>query len=205
MNIHGTAKGGAVGKKDFGVAFSSGGGGITEYETTTYTNNDANDDGSNHKIYTLSNGTVARLVNASQIISGGALDGFKMKQMKVLCQKLGSPSNGNLVYGRIWDTDSLSMDVLETSSDTFNVDAISTSAPYTELTFNFTGDITLNADYKIGIYWAGGGGTGNGTSIVLRAYYSRDTDNDDVIFNEFNPGEKCVQATTTNLWQWVSV
>ena len=49
MKIHGTAKGGAVGKKDFGVAFSSGGGSITEYETTTYTNNDANDDAANNR------------------------------------------------------------------------------------------------------------------------------------------------------------
>jgi len=202
MKIHGTAKGGALSKKDFGVAFGGGAAGL-EYATTTYTLDDATDADSNLKIYTLTNGTVARLCNASKVVSGGDLEGMAIKEMKVLIQKLGSPSNGNLVYGRIWGTDSESMDVLETSEDTFNIDTISDSAPYTECTFNFTGDITLSADYKIGIYWAGGGGTGSGTSIVMRAK-NRTTDNSDLIANEFNPSEKWNDDTLKNMWQYFS-
>ena len=39
MKIHGTAKGGALGKKDFGVAFSSGGGGTNTTYTQALSNN----------------------------------------------------------------------------------------------------------------------------------------------------------------------
>ena len=167
------------------------------YETTTYINDDANTDGSNHKIYAN-----ARLCNASKVATLSALVGVKMTEMKVLCQKHGSPASST-IYGRIWGADNTSMDVLETSSTTYNTDAISDSAPYTELTFDFTGDITLAVDLKIGIYASISGGT-TANSIVLRAYNPRTTDNADVLFVEYNPTEKWVVATSYNLWQSAS-
>ena len=44
MKIHGTAKGGALSKKDFGVAFSSGGGGCTAGDDLAYTTDGSRDD-----------------------------------------------------------------------------------------------------------------------------------------------------------------
>ena len=167
------------------------------YETTTYKLNDDNDTDSNLKIYAN-----ARLVNASRVVSGGALDGFKMTEMKCLCQKIttgGTPTNST-IYGRIWNTDDNSMDVLETSSTlSYDTDGVSDSEPYTELTFAFTGDVTLSANYKIGIYCSISGGTSS-KAIVLRANNTT-ADNSDVIMTEFNPDEKWNDDTPKNLWQ----
>ena len=172
---------------------------LPPYATTTYTNDDANDLGSNHKIY----GT-GRYVNASKIGSEGvsALVGMKMKEMKCLCQKIGSPASST-IYGRIWDTDNTDMDILETSPTTYDTDSISDSAPYTTLTFDFSGDITLTTDYKVGIYASISGGTSS-NSIVLRAYSPRTTDNADLLFVEWNPGEDWNVSSSTNLWQYFS-
>ena len=56
MKIHGTAKGGAESKKDFGVAFSSGGGGVgCTYETDFSTNTGWTTQGANFTIDTTNN------------------------------------------------------------------------------------------------------------------------------------------------------
>ena len=169
---------------------------LIEYATTTYTNNDDNTGDSNLKIYSS-----ARYCNASRVVAGGALVGMNMTETKVLIQRVGSPASST-IYGRIWNTDSESMDILETSSITFNTDSISDSEPYTECTFTFTGDITLAADYKIGIYASISGGTSS-NAIVMRA---NDTtaDNSDVIANEYNPSQKWTDDTPKNMWQYFS-
>ena len=163
-----------------------------EYATTTYTNDDANDGDSNLKIY----GT-GRLANASRVVENGALDGFTMSQFTVKIQKVGSPASST-IYGRIWNTASESIVIVATSSDTFNTDDISTSAPYTNCTFTFPNTVLL-ANYKIGIYAEISGGTSS-NAIVMRA---NDTtaDNADVVANEYNPTEFWNDDTAKNMWQ----
>jgi len=165
------------------------------YETTTYINDDDDDAGSNLKIYSS-----ARYCNASRVVSGGALDGFTMTEFTVKIQRVGSPANST-VYGRIWNTDSESMDVIATSIDTVMTDDLSDSEPYDEVTFTFPATVLL-ANYKIGIYASISGGTSS-NAIVMRA---NDTtvDNADVIANEYNPSQKWEDDTPKNMWQSVS-
>ena len=191
MKIHGTAKGGALSKKDFGVAFSASGGATSEYDTTTFTNNDDNNFA--YKIY-----STGRYVNASEIISGGTLDGVKLNQMKCLCQKIGSP-NSSTIYGRIFEDTNDPLTTIETSTDTYNTDDITTGDAGTELTFNFSGDTTLAAGNRVGIYASIAGGT-NVKAIGLRNYQPRTTDNAVVTFSEWNP-DKWEDDGNYNLWQ----
>ena len=167
-----------------------------EYATTTYTNNDDDDAGSNLKIYAN-----ARLANASRVVENGALDGQTLSEFTVKIQKVGSPANST-VYGRIWDTDSESLDIVATSGDTYMTDSLSDSEPYTQKTFTFDPAIVLLANYKIGIYAEISGGTSS-NAIVMRA---NDTtaDNADVVATEYNPSEKWNDDLPKNMWQYFS-
>ena len=86
MKIHGTAKGGALSKKDFGVAFSSGGGGIStvcynadelntiyEFVKTTTTNRvvGAYIDGTSNPVYNEDVTAIAIYIYAESDTSGG--------------------------------------------------------------------------------------------------------------------------------------
>ena len=167
-----------------------------EYATTTYTNNDDDDAGSNLKIYAN-----ARLCNASRVVENGALDGSTITEFTVKIQRVGSPANST-VYGRIWNTASESLVIVATSGDTVMSDDLSDSEPYTQVTFTFDPAIVLLANYKIGIQSAISGGTSS-NAIVMRA---NDTtaDNSDVVANEFNPSEKWNDDLPKNMWQYFS-
>ena len=128
MKIHGTAKGGALGKKDFGVAFSSAGGGAPCVEADY----DWADCGSDNPL-TISDGGQG----AGAWIRNGDLIGAKIK---TLTQKMyrHESASGNMICHQINSGDT---GTIKSTSDIIAISEISsTSTSYgsaTSITFTF--------------------------------------------------------------------
>ena len=134
MKIHGTAKGGALSKKDFGVAFSTAAAGCTTetvYEQTT-TNDDINFDSDYTKIgvkYTAAS-NLGKLAKAT----------FNLK-------KTGTPSGTVECHYFSGTTDT------ETSSDSYDISEFTTS--YAEKEFTFSEENVISQNDIIAVVYTG--------------------------------------------------
>jgi len=141
MKIHGTAKGGALSKHDFGVAFSSGGGGIS---TVCYNADNLNtryefvdDTGSNTVVGAYIDGTSNPVYNQD------------VTAIAIYIYAESDTSGGVFALG-VWDSDG----DLKNESDTFTVDAMpvgtSPANPTEKITKTITSTTIADGD-TIGI------------------------------------------------------
>ena len=125
MKIHGTAKGGAESKKDFGVAFSGGAAPCVEADY------DWTDCGSDNPL-TISDG----VQGAGAWIRNGDLIGAKIKTLTQKIYRVGTAS-GNVICHQINQSDT---STIKSTSDTVAINGFTTSTSYgsaTSITFTF--------------------------------------------------------------------
>jgi len=154
MKIHGTAKGGALSKKDFGVAFGDSAVPFEEWiPEVSGTPNSPDWDS-----------TKAR---GFQVTSGNPLIG---NSLKTVAFKLWSIQNGGSDFDLVISLYSSSGAIRETSTNSFSAFSLSTTTPEFK-TFNFDGDETINEDDVIAL-WHGS----NHLLHVLQYSYPNTTD-----------------------------
>ena len=114
MKIHGTAKGGAISKKDFGVAFGgAGGNGGGTVDSNSFTNDNAGAQGISL--------TGTRTGSGISINSGSELIGKTPTKITWMPYIVGSPSGGNLTC-RIYTPDGTATGTLQaTSTNSFTM------------------------------------------------------------------------------------
>ena len=115
MKIHGTAKGGALSKKDFGVAFSSGGGGGLEISMENYDDPmSLQKDGSESYGYTLQENhlLIGKTIQSVSFFLKAGYGEITSGEISVYCGQNSSGTAGNVVIGTI-DASSLSTDEFE--------------------------------------------------------------------------------------------
>jgi len=135
MKIHGTAKGGALSKKDFGVAFSAGGAaGCTQKWIGTA--------GSGFSDASITAATDARVEKFAQ--SGGTT--FNVCKFSAYLKK--SDTLNATIYAKIWN----SSGVKATSDDTYVNDDIDDEYAWFEFEFD---DIALAEGEWMGIWYDG--------------------------------------------------
>ena len=131
MKIHGTAKGGILSKKDFGVAF---GGGVACNANTVTDGTSGSATG------------IAKDIVGQQITTGNSLVGESCCSVTMRIKRIGSPS-GNMTAGRVNISDT-SGNFEDSFDETVDVSTVPTS--YTDYTFTGTGG-TIEADDVIGV------------------------------------------------------
>ena len=161
MKIHGTATGGALGKKDFGVAFGGGAAGATTYDTECYTNND--DDRDSDQIATRSGSR--REWGGLAIVADGALKDKYATKIRFKLHASGAVT-GNLV-GQIRSGVTTSSEGTNqlTSSNTIDLDDTDIQSDTTFQEFEFDGSYKFgtNSNEAILIYWASDQSNGSAT------------------------------------------
>jgi len=138
MKIHGTAKGGALSKKDFGVAF---GGGAVCSNTTVYEVETSDDD-------TNFDANYERI--GLQYV--GSTDLGLLSTAKFYLKKAGNPT-GNITCQYYQN----SLTSTETASET--VDASTVGSSYAAYTFNFAEENQIGQNDIIAVVWTDGGTT----------------------------------------------
>jgi len=145
MKIHGTAKGGAIGKKDFGVAFSASGAVASCVDSDGWTL-----DKNNAIPESINNGSgVDKPAYGMQVTADEDFDGVTLVTFKCRVHRLGTPS-GNLEC-RLYAT--LGGTLTQTSSTVVDVTTLDTSVNELEYTFTST---TLTTNNVIVLYIVGG-------------------------------------------------
>jgi len=138
MKIHGTAKGGAISKKDFGVAFSSNGGG----GVVTWIPNVSGTAGTTDWAPTKARGF--------QVTSGNPLIN---NLLSTVAFKLSKIDNGGIpdfdLYIKLYSSSGA---IRETSTNSFNTSTLDGSPTFK--TFTFDGDVTIDEDDVIAL-WRG--------------------------------------------------
>ena len=171
MKIHGTAKGGALSKNDFGVAFGSPIPSITQSQLET-----GGSAGSAHFYESGASYT------GMKFNSGTALGvGENIIQFKMNFKRTGSAS-GN-VTAKLFDSDGTT--VRETSSTSLSASTVSTS--YTWYTFDFSNSVEIeNGDIIACVYSAGSGAAymtaqWHGTDVYdgTNSIFTNEADGDD--------------------------
>ena len=154
MKIHGTAKGGALSKKDFGVAF---GGGVTCTDTTVYevetSDGDKNFDANYERI-------------GLQYV--GTDDLGLLSSAQFYLKSAGSPTGD--ITCQYYKAESLTS--TETASET--VDASTVGGSYAAYTFNFAKENQIAQNDIIAVVWTDGGTT---NKIRVATDYSLATTN----------------------------
>jgi len=181
MKIHGTAKGGAISKKDFGVAFGGGAAPVTCSNTPAY------DDTTGNIVQALY-ASDKRLQQGCKAISGSSLIGQKVTTATFKLLKVGSPTGTAVVtiYSDAVNGAALSS-VLETSSsvggdpgvDSLDVSTLTTSG--VDYEFDFTGDTTIAED-----------------NAIILVYTSSSSDSSNYIANNMGQPGSPVENTTFN-------
>ena len=164
MKIHGTAKGGALSKKDFGVAF---GGGAIPCQTS-----ESWDDDSTLNMSSLYAGN-NRTIQGAIIVSGSDFIGQNLKTATFYIEKTGSPEG--TIYCRLYPTatiDSGLATITEQSTDTFSMQTAWSDGDHE---FTFTGDNDIAENNALVIYCAFTGASDSSNYInLVRQNYSPD-------------------------------
>jgi len=154
MKIHGTAKGGAISKKDFGVAFS-GAAPAPEawYEQTTRNNSIA-----------FSKRSDLPYILAHKNDSGGT---ESTTSIIISMCKYGSPTG--TIYGGIWNTDSPNPSLITTGyisgTDGLDVSTLNSNPNFENITFTFSATDVL-ANYSVGCFTNDNMGAGDNFTLV---------------------------------------
>jgi len=138
MKIHGTAKGGAIGEKDFGVAF---GGGVPEPSESCPVEDETSSD---TRITSNTYGQGLSVVEGAEIV------GKTITKISFVLKKVGSPTG--TIYVRAWDS---SGDIPSTVAANFGTKDVSTiSTSYTKYTFEMaSGEYEVISGSQIGMEW----------------------------------------------------
>jgi len=173
MKIHGTAKGGALSKKDFGVAFGSPVPSITQSQLET-----GGSPGSAH--FYESGATYTGM----KFNSGSALGvGENIIQFKMNFKRTGT-ATGN-VTAKLFDSGG---SVKETSSTSLSANTVSTN--YTWYTFDFGNSVAIaNGDIIACVYSAGGGGAGGAPYMTAQWHGTDVYDGTNSIFTNEADGD----------------
>ena len=155
MKIHGTAKGGALSKKDFGVAF---GGGSVEPETSEFTTAQWSSPSALFPMYNESPAGTASIFG--NLYTGTVFAGKVIQSVSFKLKKVGTPT-GNL---RAQLFDDSSPPVLQGTFGDISMPTLSTSE-FTEITFD-TNSLTFTDGWRIvlGTDNEGSSGTGGDSS-----------------------------------------
>jgi len=145
MKIHGTAKGGAIGKKDFGVAF--GGAGTPEPSESCPVEDQT---AGNFRI------TSTTYANGLSVQAGSEIVGKTITKISFNLKRVGSTTG--TVYVRAWDS---SGDIPDTVAANFgSFDAATLPETYTQYTFEMaSGDYEVISGSQIGLDWGAGSHT----------------------------------------------
>jgi len=137
MKIHGTAKGGAISKKDFGVAF----GGVPAPDPLLASYTDGGD------VMNIGGGAIPKRAEVV-VNTSSAWYGLTVNRISFQVRKYGSPTG--TFYVRIWDSSSVVK--LELGSGT--IEDLTTSFVWTD--FTGASSYTLAVGDRIGLEYSGG-------------------------------------------------
>jgi len=160
MKIHGTAKGGALSTKDFGVAFGGNGAAepVISWEQTT-----SNDHVQCSALPITETQKIGQTITNDSLIVGTVL--------KKIIFRLRNPFSSALtyqIYCRVWDSDG---NIRTTSETEVYLNELETgsswSDPADRVTFTFDSPVTIAENDIFGIEPAGG--VFNASSIIFRA------------------------------------
>jgi len=142
MKIHGTATGGAIDKKDFGVAF--GGGGAPEPSESCPVEDQTSKD---------SRITSATYAMGLSVQAETEIVGKTITKISFNLKKVGSPTG--TVYVRAWDSSSDIPDTVAANFGSFDATTLTTS--YVKYTFEMaSGDYEVISGSQIGLDWGAG-------------------------------------------------
>jgi len=152
MKIHGTAKGGALSKKDFGVAFGGASGCQDDNSGTK---------GGNGSEWGLAAGAFPLGLGQS-FSSGHVLIGKEILNMTVWLQISGTSLGTSTLNAYLWDGsgDPATPDDYRAVSDGVSSNTIASSPDFTEVIFTFSSPATLQANDYMSVQFPSVSGSG---------------------------------------------
>ena len=182
MKIHGTAKGGAISKKDFGVAF--GGDAVVEVCATTL----AWDESSTAEMAALYAGNL-RTIQGAIIKDGSDFEDQNLKTATFYIKKQGTPEGTiycKLYTSAVVDPAASLGSVIETSSNYYQMDDAEWSDGDHE--FTFSGDNDISVGNALVIFCTFTGGSSETDYIVCVCRF--DTDDNTESMRQYQKGDE---------------